>query len=174
MAKVSFSKLGLKAKNDIKIVEFNGQNIEVKQYLPINDTLELISKVINQSADDNNFSNPVKLDIFTVIEVIDYYTNISFTEKQREDPAKLFDLIAENDLYETILEAIPRGEIDFIESAIDECSQAIYTYRNSVMGILDTVSQDYSNLDLDATNIQKKLADPNNMEFLKNVISKLG
>ena len=174
MAKVSFSKLGLKAKNDIKIVEFNGQNIEVKQYLSINDTLELISKVINQSADDNNFSNPVKLDIFTVIEVIDYYTNISFTEKQREDPAKLFDLIAENDLYEAILEAIPIEEIDFIESSIDECSQAIYTYRNSVMGILDTVSQDYSNLELDATNIQKNLADPNNMAFLKEVISKLG
>ena len=78
MAKVSFSKLGLKAKNDIKTIEFNGQNIEVKQYLPINDTLELISKVINQSADDNNFSNPVKLDIFTAIEVIDYYTNILY------------------------------------------------------------------------------------------------
>lgn len=174
MAKVSFSKLGLKAKNDIKTIEFNGQTIEVKQYLPINDTLELISKVINQSADDNNFSNPVKLDIFTAIEVIDYYTNISFTEKQREDPAKLFDLIAENGLYDVILEMIPSSEIDFIRPAIDECSQAIYTYRNSVMGILDIVSKDYSNLDLDATNIQKKLADPNNMEFLKNVISKLG
>ena len=34
--------------------------------------------------------------------------------------------------------------------------------------------QDYSNLNLDATEIQKKLADPNNMELLKSIMTKLG
>ena len=36
------------------------------------------------------------------------------------------------------------------------------------------LNNDYSNLDLDATNIQSKLADPKNMEFLKSVLTKLG
>ena len=77
----------------VEILKFNGMNIEVKQYLPINDKLRLIGDVINLSADENNFSNPVKIDMFTVIEIIEYYTNINFTEKQREDYAKLYDLI---------------------------------------------------------------------------------
>ena len=47
MAKVAFSKLGLKVNQDIKTIEFNGQNIEVKQYLPIQDKLRLISNIIN-------------------------------------------------------------------------------------------------------------------------------
>ena len=51
---------------------------------------------------------------------------------------------------------------------------AIYEYKNSVLGILESVSTDYSNLDLDATNIQQKLADPNNMALLRDVLSKLG
>ena len=42
------------------------------------------------------------------------------------------------------------------------------------MGILEIVSQDYSNLDLDAQKIQKEIADPENMELLKNVLTKLG
>ena len=36
MAKVSFTKLGLSKNQEVKIVEYNEQNIEVKQYLPIN------------------------------------------------------------------------------------------------------------------------------------------
>ena len=42
------------------------------------------------------------------------------------------------------------------------------------MGILENISADYSNLNLDATEIQNKLADPNNMALLKDVLAKLG
>ena len=42
------------------------------------------------------------------------------------------------------------------------------------MGILDNVVNDYSNLNLDASEIQKKLADPDNMALLKDVLAKLG
>ena len=93
MAKVSFTKLGLKLNQDINNVEYNGQNIEIKQYLPVNKKLELISNVINLSADDNNFANPLKVDIFTTLEIIFNYADITFTEKQKEDPVKLYDLV---------------------------------------------------------------------------------
>ena len=57
---------------------------------------------------------------------------------------------------------------------IEESIEAYYKYRNSVMGILENISADYSNLNLDATEIQNKLADPNNMALLKDVLAKLG
>ena len=56
MAKVSFTKLGLKLNSEVKTIQFNGQDIEIKQYLPVNDKLELISNVINLAHDENNFS----------------------------------------------------------------------------------------------------------------------
>lgn len=174
MAKLSFTKLGLKINQDIKTIDFNGQNIEVKQYLPVNDKLGLIADVINASADDNNFANPIKIDIFTALYIIDAYTNINFTEKQREDPCKIYDTLQSSGLLSLIIQAIPEEEYGALIHGIHRTVKSIYEYKNSVLGILENISADYSALDLDATNIQQKLADPQNMELLRNVLSKLG
>jgi hypothetical protein len=72
--------------------------------------LTLISKVINASVDENNFANPIKVDIYFTLELIDAYTNITFTEKQKEDPCKLYDLFASSGLMEAITNAIPLME----------------------------------------------------------------
>ena len=80
MAKVSFTKLGLKKKEEIKNITINDQVIEVKQYLPISDKINIITNVIENSADDNNFANPVKVEVFANLEIMYAYTNISFTD----------------------------------------------------------------------------------------------
>ena len=174
MAKVSFNKLGLKINQDVKSIEFNGQVIEVKQYLPINTKLELISNVINLSADDNNFANPVKIHVFTTLEIIEQYTNINFTDKQKEDPTKLFDLLESSGLSELILGVIPEVEYSMVVNGVIDSTEAIYNYRNSILGILENVSADYSAIDLDATELQKKIGDPENLALLKQVLTKLG
>ena len=46
MAKIGFTKLGLKPNNEIVNIKFNEQNIEVKQYLPVEEKLELITNVL--------------------------------------------------------------------------------------------------------------------------------
>jgi hypothetical protein len=174
MAKLSFTKLGLAQNKAVKTINYNGQIIEVKQYLPVNDKLELISNVINLSADENNFANPVKVSVYAVLEIIDTYTNISFTEKQKEDPCKLYDLLVGNGLSTMILSTIPVEELTELLTGIDDSINAIYTYRNSVMGILEMVQGDYSGLTLDAQNIQTAISDPGNLTFLKDVMTKLG
>ena len=174
MAKLSYTKLGLKVNQENGVIFHNDQNIEVKSYLPVNDKLKLISNVINLSADDNNFSNPVKEDVYFALEIIENYTNISFTDKQKEDPTKLYDSFVSTGLYNKIIDMIPEDEIMRLKTGLQASVKAVYDYRNSVMGILDTISIDYSNLDLDATNIHKKIADPNNMTLLKDVLTKLG
>ena len=176
MAKVSFKNLGLKVDQGVKVITFNEQEIEVKQYLPVNDKLELISRVINKASanDDNNFVNPVKIDMFFALEIIYTYTNLNITDKQKEDELKLFDTVLSSGLYHAVQDALPISEYSRIYSGLMDSVEAIYNYRNSVLGILDTISQDYSNLNLDASEIQSKLADPQNMELLKSVLTKLG
>ena len=174
MAKVSLTKLGLKVNQDVKNIEFNQQIIEVKQYLPINEKLELISSVINSAADENNFSNPIKENVFLTLEILYHYTNINFTDKQKEDPVKLYDLTVSSGLVNKVTNLIPEEELDEVINGVAQSVKAIYTYRNSVLGILESISQDYSALNLDATEIQQKLADPDNMTLLKQVLTKLG
>ena len=174
MAKVSFTKLGLKKNENVGILHINEQDIEVKQYLPINEKLELISSVINSAADENNFSNPVKENVFLTLEILYHYTNINFTDKQKEDPVKLYDLVVSSGLVNKVTDLIPEEELDEVINGVAQSVKAIYAYRNSVLGILESISQDYSALNLDATEIQQKLADPDNMALLKQVLTKLG
>lgn len=173
MAKLSFTKLGLKTNQNIKTIEYNGQIIEVKQYLPVNDKLGLISDVINSAA-DGNFANPIKVDVYAAIYIIEAYTNLIFTDKQKEDICKIYDLINGNGLLEEIVSTIPEEEYGTLWSGIKRSINALYDYKNSVLGILEQVSADYSALDYEATDIQKKIADPKNMELLRGVLSKLG
>ena len=175
MAKVAFTKLGLTKNQEVKNLNWNEQNIEVKQYLPISEMLDIVASIVNRAHDgESNFSNPIKVDIYTTLEILFNYTNINFTDKQKEDVLKLYDLVIGSGLYDEIIKLIPIEEHNRLITAINDTITAVYAYQNSALGVLDTISSDYSNLDLDATNIQAKIADPNNLEFLKSILTKLG
>lgn len=174
MAKIGFTKLSLKRKNEVKTITINNNQIEIKQYLPVNEKLDLIARVINGAHDQNNFPNPIKIEVIGTLEMIMAYTNISFTEKQKEDIPKLYDLLEENGIIKDIISQIPEDEYNFIIDGINKTVDAVYTYNNSVLGILEAVSKDYSNLDFDATQIQKKMADPENLKMVRDVLTKLG
>lgn len=174
MAKVSFIKLGLTKNTDIASFDWNGQNIEVKQYLSIKDKLNLINNVINNCQDENNFINDGKMALFMDLEIVYNYTNINFTEKQKEDPVKIYDLLAGSGLLQEIYTVLPQTERQSIAIWLNKTAQHIYEYRNSVYGILDALHTDYKNLELDAESIREKIADPEQLEFVKSVLTKLG
>jgi hypothetical protein len=112
--------------------------------------------------------------MYLALEIVFTYTNLSFTEKQKEDIAKLYDLLEENKIFDKVIELIPEEEYDTLWEGVVELSESIYAYQTSVLGILDTVNRDYKDMDLEATKIQSELADPNNLTLLKNVLTKLG
>lgn len=173
MSRVPFSKLNLKKIDKVQVVTINGLEIEVKQYLPVAEKLELIANVLNNSTDDNNFANPVKTYVLSHLEIIYAYTNLSFTDKQKEDPAKLYDILDTNGIIDSIILAIPPSEYDNLIEDITSTIDAYYKYKNSALGILEAATTDYKNLDLEASDIQKKIADPDNLTLLKDVITKL-
>lgn len=174
MAKIGFTKLSLKRKNEVKTITINNNQIEIKQYLPVNEKLDLIARVINGAHDQNNFPNPIKIEVIGTLEMIMAYTNISFTEKQKEDVPKLYDLLEENGVIKDIISQIPEDEYNFIIDGINKTVEAVYTYNNSVLGILESVSQDYSNLDFDIQKLQNDIANPENLKLVKEVLTKLG
>ncbi len=177
MAKISYTKLGINKEelNKVQTVEYNGQTIEVKQYLPVTEKSELITRVLNNSVDENNgYYNLLKMDMYLALEIVYAYSNISFTEKQKEDSAKLYDMLNASRVLNLIIGLVPEGEFYYLNKTVHEMANNIVAYRNSAMGIMERITTDYSNLDLDASAIQKELADPNNMTLLKDILTKLG
>ena len=173
MAKIALTKLNSKPISEVKIILWNDCEIEVKQYLPIEEKLDLISNIINESLDNNPYPNLARMKIFLKVELILSYTNINTTEKQKENIFKLYDMFA-GELGNMILSEIPEEEKSFIYLITEMTIDNIYKYKNSAMGIMETIASDYSDLNFDATEIQKKIGDPSNLELLKDVLSKLG
>lgn len=174
MAKISFTKLGLKKNTNIITLTWNDQIIEIKEYLPIEEKIAIIERIVNQSLDNNNFANPMRVDINILLEIIFAYTNINFTDKQKDDRLALYDLLVGSEFWAQFLAVLPNEEYMSIYNGVWDTINEIYKYRDSVLGILQAVSEDYSNLELDADKIREKLGNKENIEFLKNVMDKLG
>ena len=172
MANVTFSKLGLKKKEEVKKIIFNEQEIEVKQYLPIQDKLNVIFNAISKTEDENRFFNPVKLECYCTLEIIYAYTNIKFTDKQLEDEGKLFDLMEENDLINLIFSAIPEDETDFIMDSCERAAEAIYTYNNSAVGILENIKNNADNLNIDIEKMINSVQDPSILHITQDFRNK--
>ena len=175
MAKIGFSKLSLKLDTSTKEVHWNGEIIEVLQYLPIKDKIDLITNTINSSTVENvNYYNPITISMLEQLNLVFYYTNINFTEKQKEDLPGLFDKLSSSGLMKEIFAAIPEEEIDIIHEYLESTVGAIYEYNQSALGILDTISQDYSDLKFDTQEIYEKLADKDNLTVVRDILTKLG
>lgn len=179
MAKVPFSKLQASVDGgatDVFYYNKAGDEVyyEVKHYLPMKEKLDLVSRIINQSIDENGFYNPMRVKLYMVLEVTFAYTNLSFTDKMKEDPFKLYDILVSTGIFTDIVNVIREKDWSEIQESVWSTIKNIYDYRNSVVGILDTMKMDYNNLNLDAMNIQEALADPENMELLRSVLTKLG
>ena len=176
MAKLAYNKLDLNkiANKDSVIINFNTQDIEILQYLPIEKKLDLISDIINLSLDDNTYYNPCKIEIFMLTKIIEAYTNLTITDKQKEDIFKFYDQLVASGFAEKVMDNIPIEDYSFIHESVIKTIKNIYKQKNSALGILESISTDYSNLNLDASEIQKKLADPENLGLLKTILTKLG
>ena len=174
MAKVPYTKLGL-TKNDSKEKLKWGQvEVEIKQYLPFEDKLHLIERIVNKSLDDKGYINPCRRDLFEKMEIFYAYTNVNFTDKQKEDEFKLYDMLVGNGLMEKVISLIPEEEINSVFVSVHQLIDSIYEYRNSARGIMEMITSDYSNLELDADNLQKNIANPENLQLLRDVLERLG
>lgn len=174
MAKVAYSKLSKKATADVSCIVFNDQTIEVRHYLSINDKLDLISRVVERSlVDEARYFNDLKVDMFLWLEILYSYTNISFTDKQKEDETKIFDNCWSNGLCALIFNEIP-NEINDLRSYIVAILRNVYSYQTSALGILDTISRDYSNLNFDLDKLVNNIKDPDSVALLRQIGPMIG
>ena len=175
MAKVPFTKLKCKINMDEIPVQIGEETIAVKQYLPIQDKLALISRVIEYAhMEDENYSNPVKAAAIRDIEIVFAYTNINFTEKQKEDLAKLYDQLYSSGVLTQIIKNIPEEEYSTIVIGVEESIEAIYKYLNSVVGVLDLISKKHKEDQFDVEGLKEGLRSLQESSLLKDIAPLLG
>lgn len=175
MAKVSFSKLN-KIKNVPPIVyQFGEHYIEIEQYLPLAKKVELITAVIEQSGNgEEGFFNIVKLEAYFRIEVVQAYTNISFTDKQLEDSTKLYDALMLNDVWAFVEDKIPATELEYLWENILALAEEITNYNSSALGIIKTITQNKEALDLNVEELMEQITNPEALKMVKGMVQQTG
>ena len=175
MAKVGFGSLKITKVDDrVNTFTFNEKEIEVKRYLPISDKLTLIGNAINLAMDGNRFANPMKINMYLDLEIMFAYTNITFTDKQKEDLVKLYDMLASAGFFEVMYSVIAEDEVSTIHYNAARLAENMYGQMNSAYGIMENIATDYAEVGSNIEKFQQDLADPNTIPLLKNIMTKLG
>ena len=140
MANITYASLKLKNNLEKEKIDFNGHEIEILQYLPIEDKYSLVNVTL-QKAKEGSIYNPVKIDWFFHLNLVYMYSNITFTDKQREDEAKLYDILTSNGLMDMIISKIPDNEYQTLFGYIWSLMDDTLNYKNSLSGTISELVQ---------------------------------
>lgn len=134
MSKITFSNLKLKMNNTIKEVDFNGIKIEIFQYLPIENKYNLIMLALQNSKSERIY-NPIKLNMYFNLYIVYMYSNINFTDKQRENEYELYDKLESNGLINLIIDNIPNEEYQELCDFLTDTQKAKEIEERSLTGL---------------------------------------
>ena len=141
MSKVSYANLKLKTDASVNTFDFEGQTIEVLKYLPASDKYDLLMITLQKSK-ENGIYNPFKLDMFFHLHLVYMYTNLSFTDKQREDELKIYDCLKSNGFIDKLLDIIDEDEYNELLGWLEELVSDNLHYKNSAAAVLQSVIND--------------------------------
>ena len=76
------------------------------------------------------------------LHLIYMYTNLSFTDKQKENEAKIYDTLKSNGFIDNFLETINEDEYDFLFTMINDVMEYEMKYKNSAAAVIQSLIQD--------------------------------
>jgi hypothetical protein len=133
----------LKLNNEYKTLSLSDDmdDIKVSQYLPIKDKYDLVMVTLQNSKEDAIY-NPIKLEYFFHLYLVYMYTDISFTEKQKEDPEKIYDVLVSNGIMDKIVELIPDSEYTYLKDVIETTAKDMEDYNSRAGGAIRSLIND--------------------------------
>ena len=138
---ISYANMKLKPVTTTHKFEWNENEIEVLDYLPIEDKYDLIMITLQKSLEDGYY-NPIKIDEFFHLHLIYMYTNINFTEKQKENEHKLYDSLKSNGLIDAFIEQMNEFDYSELFNMLDDTKRELTEYKRSVSGIIQNIITD--------------------------------
>ena len=139
--KVSYANMKLKTNTSVNTFDFCGQKIEVLKYLPAQDKYDLLMITFQKSLEGNIY-NEFKLNLYFELNLVYMYTNISFTDKQREDEFKLYDTLKSNGFFELFYPAMEEVEYNDLFKQVTDMKQTLEKSRRSVAGVIANLIED--------------------------------
>ena len=173
------AKINLKQLITIKAIEpitinINNIDITVKQYLPLDEKMELVQRVLNRAVDETGFFSPMRLEVILELEIIRTYTDINITDKMMDTPGKIYDQIENNGIWNNILTTLPSAEYRALHQAVNDCVAAVTSYQTSFVGVMKNISENYDDTKINIDELMKTLDQPDKVGMVKEILDKMG
>jgi hypothetical protein len=164
---MNYSDLNLKINTNTKVVSIQpGVDIEVLQYLPIEDKDSIVSVAL-QNADENGTYNLFKIDMFFNMYIVYMYSNLEFTNEEKIDPTLLYNTLKSNGILDAIVRSIPEEEYGYLFSKLTATLEQHEKYRSTIASVLNSFVE---NLPINA-NAAKDIIEKFNPEDFTNVMN---
>lgn len=139
--KVRYTNLGLKVNKDVNTFDFNGIEIEVLKYLPIEQKNDLIL-ITAQQAEEDGVYNPNKIEMHFNLNLVYLYSNLTFTEKQKEDEAKIYDTLKCSGFFDKFYEAMEDEEYNYIYNTFKDYTDTVLNYKTTAASVIQSLIVD--------------------------------
>lgn len=139
--KVSYANMKLKVNTSVNTFDFHGQKVQVLNYLPAQDKYDLLMITLQKSL-ENGAYNEFKLNLYFELNLVYMYTNISFTERQREDEFKLYDTLKSNGFFEPFFQAMNEEEYNELFAQLNTIKDASSANRMSMGAVISQLIND--------------------------------
>lgn len=159
MAKIALNKLNLNSNTNISKINIGGQEVEVLNYLPIMEKVDVIDLAVQESINGRT-CNPIMLDAIFHMNILLSYTNISLTPTQKKSMLETYDLLEKNGVITDILSVIPSEEykelVEGLQTQVEKTERTLSSIVNVISEITDSISMalDKANISLEDINLK--------------------
>lgn len=138
---MNYKNLNLTVDNTVIKANFNNIDIEIKKYLPVSDKYDLIMIALQKAKVGNKY-NSLLLDVFFHLNLVYLYTNLEFSEEDREDELNIYDELWNSGFFEYFLSVLPETEYNFLFEALENILKEENAYNLSTAGLISSLIED--------------------------------
>lgn len=139
---MNYKDLNLYTDNDMYFIEVQGKKINIKKYLPINDKKDLVEITLQKAEQADGTYNEILVDMYFNLHLVYLYTDIVFTDEDREDEMKLYDELESSGMLERILNKIPDEEYNVLMDYLKSIREEISSYKHSAAAMVQKLIVD--------------------------------
>lgn len=134
-----YKDLGLKVNDEVKTISIQGKQINIFKYLPIHQKNDLV-QIALQNARENGVINDVKLEVYFNMYIVFLYTDLVFTDEEKQDLEQLYDELQSSGILTRIIGAI--DEYDTLFEYLEIMRDTQDKYETSAAGLIKQLTQD--------------------------------
>lgn len=138
---VNYEDLKLKRSIDTKVFAWGNTNVIVKKNIPIESKYDIVMITLQQAWEDGYY-NPIKLDMHFHLNLVYMYTNLVFTEEQKQDEGLLFDEMENTGFMDKFLENINSDDYKEMQKYIDEIAELSTKTKNGIGNLVSKFIDD--------------------------------